>query len=130
MWEDDTVAATDEGKRRMLESPPHTVLEDGTLSRKRSHRGVVLWLIASQLLALGTLLVWLAVAGFSFMAFDSGPSTMAWILVGSVLSYPLWVIFCFVLAWWWYRRGRFRRAVIVTSIPLVVPLAFGLLMVL
>ena len=34
--------------------------------------GLLIWLIVSQLLAVGSLVIWAVLAGFSVMAFDSG----------------------------------------------------------
>ncbi len=55
------------------------------------------------LLGLATLLPWLAVAPFSIMAFDKGPNLMAYVLVGLMLSYPVWL-----LAWLWAGWRRLR----------------------
>jgi hypothetical protein len=47
--------------------------------------GLLIWLIVSQLLAIGSLWFWVVVAGLSVMAFDSGDSRVAWAIV-----IPVW----------------------------------------
>lgn len=58
-----------------------------TAQPKRSI-GTLIWLIVSQLLALGSLLIWAVLAGLSVMAFDSGQSPAAWTFVLAVWAYP------------------------------------------
>jgi len=53
--------------------------------------GLLIWLIVSQLLAVGSLLIWAIMAGLSVMAFDTGESPEAW---------------AFVLAVWLIRSSR------------------------
>ena len=43
--------------------------------------GLVIWLIVSQLLAVGSLLIWVFLAGMAVFAFDEGQSPEAWRLV-------------------------------------------------
>jgi hypothetical protein len=58
--------------------------ETTTLPPKRT--GLLIWMILSQVLTLGSLLIWLLMAGLSVMAFDSGVSTEAWTFVIAVWS--------------------------------------------
>ncbi len=51
--------------------------------------GLLLWMIVSQLLAVGSLAIWALVAGLSVMAFDEGSSPEAWRFVITVWAYPL-----------------------------------------
>jgi len=51
--------------------------------------GLLIWLIVSQLLAVGSLWFWALMAGLSVMAFDSGDSPEAWTFVLAVWAYPL-----------------------------------------
>ena len=83
-------------------------------------RGALAWLIISQLLGLFSLIPWVAFAGLSFMAFDSGESTQAWIFVGVIWSWPLVPVVSGILAWMLYARRKTRAAVIVTSLPILV----------
>jgi hypothetical protein len=64
--------------------------ETTTLPPKRT--GLLIWMIVSQVLTLGSLLIWLLVAGLSVMAFDSGVSTEAWTFV--------------IIAWIAYAKRR------------------------
>jgi uncharacterized BrkB/YihY/UPF0761 family membrane protein len=60
---------------------------------------ILIWLIASQLLALATLLFWVLVAGLSVMAFDEGSSPEAWAIVIAVWAYPLFPLLMAIGAW-------------------------------
>lgn len=92
-------------------------------------RGALAWLIVSQLLGVLSLLPWLVIAGLSIMAFDAGFSTEAVLFVGAIWAYPLLPIGCSILAWVWYAKGRMRRAVIATSVPMVIILPLLLYLV-
>jgi len=72
-------------------------------------------LIVSQVLALGSLLFWLVMAGLSVMAFDSGESSQAWTFVIAVWSYPIWPIGFTIAAWISYARRKDRLAGILTT---------------
>ena len=54
---------------------------------------------AVMLLALATLLPWLATAPMSLMAFDNGGSPMAYTVVGLMFAYPVWLLY-----WLWKAR--------------------------
>ena len=97
-----------------------------TASPKR-RTGLLIWLIVSQLLALGSLLIWAVIAGLSVMAFDSGQSPAAWAFVIAVWSYPLWPIVFTIAAWIAYARKRDRLAAILTTLtflPVLVLIIF------
>jgi hypothetical protein len=81
---------------------------------------VVAWLVISQVVGLLSLVPWLAVAGISIMAFDSGYSTGAELFVGAVWCYPLLPIIAAIVAWVLHARKRDRAALVVTSLPLLV----------
>ena len=83
-------------------------------------RGALAWLIISQLIGLLTLIPWVAFAGLSFMAFDSGESLQAWMFVGVIWSWPLVPLVSGIIAWILYARRKTRAAVIVTSLPFLV----------
>jgi hypothetical protein len=93
-----------------------------------SRRRVILWLVISQLLALASLVPWFLVATISLMAFDSGVSTQAIVLVSVIYSYPLVVLVFAIIAWLSYRAKNDRRALIVTSLFLIGPVLLGILM--
>ena len=76
------------------------------------------WMIITQLLMLFSLAPWAAMAGLSFMAFDSGNTTGATIFVSAIFSYPVIVLISIVLAWIAYRRSKPRAAAIWSIIPM------------
>jgi hypothetical protein len=82
----------------------------------------VFWLIITQILAALSLLPWLLIAGLSLLAFDTGYELSAVLLVSVIWLYPLLPLGCAIRAWWLYRHGKLRGALITTSIPLVVVL--------
>ena len=94
--------------------------ESGSASLTLHHQRVVAWLVISQVVGLLSLVPWLAVAGLSFMAFDSGYSTGAAVFVGAVLCYPLLPIGAAIIAWVLRARRRDTAALVVTSLPLLV----------
>lgn len=61
--------------------------------------GLVIWLIVSQLLSLGSLLFWMIAAGFAVMAFDAGVTTEAWTFVLAVWAYPIFPLAMVIAAW-------------------------------
>jgi hypothetical protein len=80
-----------------------------------SRKPILIWLIASQLLALVSLFFWLMVAGLSVMAFDSGESPEAWAFVITVWSYPTWPLVFSVSSWIAYARKKDKLAGILTT---------------
>ena len=82
----------------------------------RSRTPILIWLIASQILALLSLLFWLVVAGLSVMAFDSGVSAEAWAFVIAVWSYPVWPLGFAIAAWIAYARKKDRLAGVLTTL--------------
>ena len=85
-------------------------------------RKTLAWMVATQLLALASLLPWLAVAGTSILAFDSPVSAEAVaprVFMGVVWSYPLLPLGCAAAAWLAYARRRFRRAAVLSAVPLL-----------
>lgn len=85
-------------------------------------RKTLAWLVASQLLALASLLPWVAGAGTSIMAFDAPVSAEALaprVFVAVAWSYPLLPVGCAVAAWIAYGRRRYRRAAVLSAVPLL-----------
>ena len=106
----------------MSTEPPGTGLRAGPRT------GLLVWLVASQTIALGSLLPWLAVAGLAVLALDAPPANSGpWpaLLVGSVLAWPLVPVACAVGAWMLYARRRSLPAAIVSGLPLVALAAFA-----
>jgi cytochrome bd-type quinol oxidase subunit 2 len=92
-------------------------------SPRASRTGPALWLVATQALALASILAWLLVAGFSFIA--SGPASgdaelFPRPLLWALWAYPVLPVVCSVAAWRAFRRRDVRRAVTWTSVQLVV----------
>jgi hypothetical protein len=81
-----------------------------------SRKPILIWLIVSQLLALGSLVIWLIVAGLSVMAFDSGETTEAWAFVIAVWSYPIWPLGFAIASWLAYVRKKDRLAGVLTTL--------------
>ena len=66
----------------------------------------------------GALLIPDAVAiMMSAMAFDSGVSTFALLFVGCILSFPLVVLIAIAGSLLSYRKGAYRRAILVSLLP-------------
>jgi len=86
---------------------------------------VIVWLVISQLLAVGSLIPWLAYAYLSYWAVYSGGSSI-WevIFVSVTFAYPIVVIVCAIWAWLLYRAHKDRHALIVTSIFLIGPIFY------
>ena len=84
--------------------------------------GLLIWMILSQLLALGSLVVWLVAAGLSVMAFDSGESLQAWILVIAVWSYPIIPLLLVVASWIAYAKRRNLLAGVLSGLSFVPPI--------
>jgi hypothetical protein len=96
----------------------------------RSRRPILIWLIASQLLALLSLIFWLLAAGLSVMAFDSGVTQEAWNFVIAVWAYPIWPILFAIAAWIAYARRKDRLAAVLTMLTFLPVLVLILVIVL
>jgi len=81
-----------------------------------SRKPILIWLIASQVLALASLFFWLLMAGLSVMAFDSGVTQEAWNFVIAVRLYPIWPIVFAITAWVAYARKRDKLAGVLTTL--------------
>ena len=84
--------------------------------------GLLIWLILSQLLALGSLIIWAYLAGMSVFAFDEGGSPLAWTIVISVWAYPLFPLFMAIGAWIAFGFRKNRTAAVLTTLTFA-PLA-------
>lgn len=92
-----------------------------TVSNPRPRTGLVIWMVVSQLLMLGSLVIWLLVAGLSVMAFDSGVTAEAWTVVIAVWSYPIIPLILVIAAWIAFARRRNRLAGILSGLSFVPP---------
>ena len=81
-----------------------------------SRKPILIWLIASQVLALASLFFWLIMAGLSVMAFDSGVTQGAWNFVIAVWLYPVWPIVFAIAAWVAYTRKKDKLAGVLTTL--------------
>jgi hypothetical protein len=83
--------------------------------------GLLIWMIVSQLLAIGTLWFWLLVAGLSVMAFDSGDSRVAWAIVLTVWAYPLFPLIMAISAWVAFAFRKNRLAAVLSGLTFAPP---------
>ena len=85
-------------------------------TKPASRKPILIWLIASQLLAVASLFFWLVAAGLSVMAFDSGVTQEAWNFVIAVWAYPIRPIGFAIASWIAYARKKDKLAAIHTSL--------------
>jgi uncharacterized membrane protein len=90
--------------------------------------GLVIWMIVSQLLAIGSLLFWALVAGLSVMAFDEGSSPVAWAIVLTVWAYPLFPLLMAIGAWIAFAFRKNRLAAVLSGLTFAPPLLLYLAM--
>lgn len=90
--------------------------------------GLLLWMIVSQLLAVGSLAIWALVAGLSVMAFDEGQSPEAWRFVIAVWAYPLIPLLLAIGAWVAFAFRKNRLAAALSGLTFVPPFLLMLLM--
>ena len=83
--------------------------------------GLLIWMILSQLLALGSLVIWLLVAGLSVMAFDSGVTAEAWTIVIAVWSYPIIPLIFIIIAWIAYAKRKNVLAGVLSGLSFAPP---------
>lgn len=95
-----------------------------------SRTPVLVWLIASQILALLSLIFWLMAAGLSVMAFDAGVTREAWNFVIAVWAYPVWPIAFTSAAWIAYARKKDKLAAVLTTLTFLPVLVLILVIVL
>lgn len=88
-------------------------------------QGVLTYLIVATILFGLSLLPAAVGAMMSLMAFDTGPSRMAWTFVILVWAYPALVILGLLLAWIFYAAKAHRAAIACSLLPLLDLAAFG-----
>ncbi len=102
-----------------------------TLETKPASRTpLLIWLVASQLLALLSLVFWLFAAGLSTMAPASGMSQAARNIALLVWAYPIWPIAFTVAAWIAYTRKKDKLAAVLTTLTFLPVLILILTIVL
>jgi hypothetical protein len=92
-----------------------------TTDTQKPRKGLLIWMIVSQLLMLGSLVIWLLVAGLSVMAFDSGVTQEAWNFVIAVWLYPIFPIVMVIAAWIAYARHKNKLAAILSGLSFAPP---------
>ena len=102
--------------------------------KPKSRRAVLIWMIVSQVLTVGTLVAWLGMAGLSFMAFDAGVTPQATTFVTVILAYPVFPLALVIAAWIAFARRKDRLAGILSglsfSLPVLVYIVLGAIAVL
>lgn len=88
--------------------------------------GLIIWMIASQVLMVFSLLIWVTVAGLSVMAFDSGESPQAWAFVITVWSYPIIPFGLVIAAWIAFARRKNKTAAVLSGLSFLPPVIFFL----
>jgi uncharacterized BrkB/YihY/UPF0761 family membrane protein len=97
-------------------------------AQPKRRTGLLIWLIVSQLLAIGSLWFWVVVAGLSVMAFDEGGSPEAWAIVLTVWAYPLFPLIMAISAWVAFAFRKNRLAAVLTGLTFVPPVLLYLLL--
>jgi hypothetical protein len=83
--------------------------------------GLLIWMIVSQLLAIGSLWFWALAAGLSVMAFDEGGSPVAWAIVLTVWAYPLFPLIMAISAWVAFAFRKNRLAAVLSGLTFAPP---------
>jgi hypothetical protein len=96
--------------------------------KPKRRTGLLIWLIVSQLAAIGSLLLWLPMAGLSVMAFDEGGSRTAWTIVICAWSYPLFPLIMAIGAWVAFALRKNRLAAVLSGVTFLPPTLLYLLM--
>ena len=87
---------------------------DKTPAEEPKRTGLLIWLIVSQVLALGSLLIWFVGAGMSMMSVDSDGGFPAWII--AVWCYPIFPLMMIIGAWIAYKRRINTLAAILSGL--------------
>jgi len=100
------------------------VIEDESESR----RGLMMWLISSQIVAAGTLCYWLGASGLIFMVFDQGYSQQGMIIAVAVWLYPIFPITMAICAWIAYKHHKDVLSAILSGLTFVPLILFVLIL--
>ncbi len=88
--------------------------------------GLVIWMIVSQLLMVGSLLIWLVAAGFAVMAFDAGVTKEAWTFVLVIWAYPIIPLVLVIAAWIAFAKRKNMLAAALSGLSFAPPALFYL----
>ena len=89
-------------------------------------KALLVWMILSLVLTLGSLLIWLLMAGLSVMAFDSGQTKEAWTFVILVWSYPILPVVLTIAGWIAYKKRKNILAAVLAGLAFAPPFLFYL----
>ncbi|NUQ37969.1 MAG: hypothetical protein HUU23_09275 [Caldilineales bacterium] len=103
-------------------------MTEATIHSQPRRTLLLIWMILAQILMLGSLVIWLVVAGFSVMAFDAGVTAQAWTLVILVWAYPILPVGLIIAAWRAYAKHRGVLAVVLSSLSFAPPILLFLAM--
>lgn len=95
-------------------------------AKPQSRWAVLVWMIVEQLLAVGSLVIWVLAAGLSVMAFDSGPTSEAWRFVIAVWSYPIVPLVLNIGAWIAFALRCNILAVILITLAFLPPVVLAI----
>jgi hypothetical protein len=84
----------------------------------------MLGMVLLTVLFVGTGVAAALAAPMSFMAFDSGVTTLGWCFVGAMFAYPVLVLGSQVAAWWMFL-GQWGAPFLTCLIPLASPVFLG-----
>jgi len=85
---------------------------------------LIAWMLVSQILAAGSLMIWAVMAGLSVMAFDSGESPEAWAFVSAVWAYPLIPLALVIAAWVAFANRKNILAAVLSGLSFAPPVLF------
>ncbi len=101
---------------------------DNTIPTPNPNRGAKAWLIISQTLGWLSLLPWFMVFALAVMGLaNSNNAAEVQRIVGAVCGYPILHIFSARASWILFEKNKNKAALIVTSLPLLVVVLFGIL---
>ncbi len=95
-----------------------------------SRMPILVWLFASQLLAIATLFFWLFAAGIFTIPSGSSMAQAAPSVAFAVWAYPVWPIAFTIAAWVAYARKNDKLAAVLTTLtflPVLVLIVFIML---
>ena len=85
-------------------------------ARPKRRTGTLIWLIVSQLMALGSLVIWAFLAGMSGFAADSGSSPAVVTFILLVWAYPIFPLLMIIGAWIAFAFRKNRLAAILSGL--------------
>jgi hypothetical protein len=89
----------------------------------RSRKGPLAWLVATQLFVVLSIYPWIIVAMLALITLDVKTAPALWAVLIVVCGYPAYSLYLAFGAWQAYRRGETRRAMVLTTLPLIPALA-------